>query len=78
MIERIKDHLVPSQSHRTNPVVISITVDWTIDPPVYKNIRRAMITLLQDANFLDVQVEFERDIISSTLTLKIRGTRYSL
>ncbi len=45
----------PSQ----NPIVISITTDWTIHPPAYKSIKAAMIKLLEEYNYSEVQVDFE-------------------
>lgn len=47
-----------------NPVVVSITVDWEIDPPVYEVIQKTMYELLRKNGFLDVEVEFERGDIS--------------
>lgn len=43
-----------------NPVTISVTVDWDIDPPDYKGQKFQMLAKLQVAGFPDVQVDFER------------------
>lgn len=43
-----------------NPIVVSITVDWSVDPQVYENLIPHMRNELTQARFPDVLVEFER------------------
>lgn len=43
-----------------NPIVISTTVDWSIDPPVYLHVQKKIVERLREERFSEVEVEFER------------------
>lgn len=44
-----------------NPVTVSITVDWSVDPPTWKNAHKIMLDLIKSESFnYQVEVEFER------------------
>lgn len=46
------------------PTVVSITVDWIIDPPIYMTTKATMEYIVYQAGFSDVQVEFKSGEIS--------------
>jgi hypothetical protein len=48
------------ENSANNPVVVSITVDLSLDPPDYDSIKSGMLQSLRDAGFPSVRVEFER------------------
>ena len=49
-----------SSSKSLNPIVISITVDWTLDPPDWVSAERKIRSILDQKNFQEVEIGFER------------------
>lgn len=48
------------EDRNINPIVVSITTDWSVDPPQYETVERAMRLALSEAGFDEVEIEFER------------------